>query len=308
MLGTRRLQLLVALAETGSIAAAAATVGCSAAAASRQLAVLEEESSALLLERSARSVRLTAAGEMLADHARRILADIDTAEQDVAAAGSVGGGRLRVGSFSTAARRFVVPVLGTLRRRYPRLRLSFAEVEPENALPAVRAGELDAAVIHHYSLLAAPDTHGLRRTTLYTEPLVLAVPHQLSAAGVATTDVRAFADADWISTYPDRGFQAVTELTARLAGFELRISGRAAGYPVVLDLVAAGLGVALVPQSAAVPQAGVRLLDITEPAGLTRTVELTTRAADSSPAVAEFRREIIKHSSAADQDAQGRSR
>ncbi|GAA0236602.1 LysR substrate-binding domain-containing protein [Cryptosporangium japonicum] len=294
MLATRRLHVLVALADAGSIAGAAAAVGCSAAAASQQLTLLERESGAQLLERSARSVRLTGAGELLVEHARRILADLDTAEQEVAAAGSVGGGRLRIGSFSTAARRLVVPVLGTLRRRHPRLRLSFAELEPEHALPAVRAGELDAAVTHRYHLLAAPDTHGVRTTTLYTEPLLLAAP---SAVAAHVADLRAFADADWVATYPDRGFQAVTELTARLAGFEPRITCRAAGYPVVLELVTAGLGVALVPRSAATPQPGLRLLEITEPAGLARTVELTTRAADASPAVAEFRRELRVRSS-----------
>src|SRR5687768_12319388 len=165
MLNTRRLQLLVALADTGSIARAAAAVGCSAASASQQLAVLEQECGAQLLERSARSVRLTGAAELLTGHARRILADLRTAEQDVAAAGSAGA-RLRVGSFSTAARRFVLPVLGTLRRRHPGLQLTFAEMEPENALPAVRAAELDVAVVHRYQPLAGPEARGLRQTPL----------------------------------------------------------------------------------------------------------------------------------------------
>src|ERR1041384_198983 len=97
MLATRRLQVLVALADAGSIAGAAAVVGCSAAAASQQLTLLERESGAQLLERSARSVRLTGAGELLVEHARRILADLDTAEQEVAAAGSGRGGGVRGG-------------------------------------------------------------------------------------------------------------------------------------------------------------------------------------------------------------------
>jgi molybdate transport repressor ModE-like protein len=291
MLGTRRLALLVAVADTGSIAGAAAAAGCSAATASQQLAVLEQESRAQLLERSARSVRLTGAGELLAEHARRILADLDTAEQAVAAAGSAAA-RLRVSSFATAARRFVLPVLGTLRRRHPRMQLTFTEMEPEDALPAIRAGEIDVAVTHRYLPLAAPDVRGLRQTPLYTDPLLLAVPAALAPATTGSTEVRAFSDTDWVSTHPDHGFQAVTELTARLAGFQPRITGRAAGYPVLLAMVAAGLGVALVPRSAAASPAGLRLLEITEPAGLARTVELTTREADRSPAVAEFRREL----------------
>lgn len=294
MLGTRRLHLLVALADAGSIAGAAGAVGCSAAAASQQLAQLEHESGAQLLERSARSVRLTAADELLAGHARRILADLEIAEQDVAAAGSATGGRLRAGSFATATRRFVIPALGTLRRRHPGLRLTFAEVEPEEALPMVRSGELDAAVIHRYHLLPEPDSAGLARTALYTDPLLLAV-----GTGTGPADLRDYADADWVATYPDRGFQAVTELTARLTGFEPRITCRAASYPVLLDLVGAGLGVGLIPRSAVDPRPGVRLLEITHPAGLHRVVELATRSADRSPAVAEFRRELQRRVSAA---------
>jgi molybdate transport repressor ModE-like protein len=292
MLNTRRLRLLVALADAGSIAAAAAAVGCSAAAASQQLTVLEQECRAQLLERSARSVRLTGPGELLVEHARRILADLDAAEQEVAAAGSADGGRLRVAAFATVARRFVIPVLGSLRRRHPAMRITFAELEPEDALPAVRAGEIDVAVTHRYRLLETPDTHGLRQTPLYTDPLLLAVPAQLAGTGTHTAVVHAFHSHDWISTYPDRGFQAVTELTARLAGFEPRITCRAAGYPVLLGLVAAGLGVALVPRSAAAPQAGLRLLEITEPAGLAREVTVVARTADRSPAITTFRREL----------------
>jgi DNA-binding transcriptional LysR family regulator len=292
MLGTRRLQLLVALADAGSIAGAAAATGCSAAAASQQLALLERQSNAQLLERSARSVRLTAAGELLVRHARRILVDIEAAEQDVAMAGSAGGGRLRVASFATAAVRLVAPVLGTLRRRHPALRLSFAELEPEDAIPAVRAGNVDVAVTHRYHLLAEPDSAGLRRVALYDDPMLLAVPVGLAGADGGPTGLRAFADADWVATYPDRGFQAVTELAARLAGFEPRIIGRAAGYAVLLELVAAGLGVGLVPQSAAKPRAGLTFRTIAEPADLYRIIEVTTRAADRSPAVAAFDREL----------------
>ena len=306
MLNTRRLYLLVALADTGSIAGAAVAAGCSAASASQQLAVLEQESSAQLLERSARSVRLTAAGELLVGHARRILADLDSAEQDVAAAGSAGGGRLRVGAFASAAGRFVAPALGTLRARFPGMRLSFAEMEPENAVPAVRDGELDVAVTHRYHLLSEPDSRGLRRTPLYTDPLLLAVPARLAEPDGAPVDLRTFATEDWVSTYPDRGFQAVTEMTARLAGFEPRVTSRTAGYAVLLELVAAGLGVGLVPRLAAVSRAGLTLMEIAEPAGLHRIVEVTTRDADRSPAIGEFRRELQRRIDVASHPAAGR--
>src|SRR4051812_10019306 len=133
MLATRRLRLLVAVADSGSIAGAAAATGCSAAAASQQLGLLESDLGVSLLERAARSVRLTHAGEVLVERARVILADLAAAEQAVLASGTVGHGRLRLSAFATATARFVAPALGAMRRRHPELQLTFTELEPEAA-------------------------------------------------------------------------------------------------------------------------------------------------------------------------------
>ncbi|BCY09227.1 LysR substrate-binding domain-containing protein [Actinoplanes sp. L3-i22] len=294
MLKTHRLHLLVALAQTGSIASAARSLGCSAAAASEQLTALEQDTGAQLLERRPRSVRLTAAGELLVEHARRILADLETAAQAVAAAGAAGQARLRVGAFATAARRLAVPALATLRRRHPRLQLSFVEIEPEAALPAVRAGEIDLAVTHRYAGFAEPDLRALTQVPLFTEPLVLAVPAGLGPVEGSAVKLGAYAAADWVANRADQGFQAVTETAARLAGFEPRITCRVDSYHVVLDLVAAGMGVALVPRTAAAPRSGLRLLTVSAPRNLARNVQMTTRTADHSPAVAELSRELTR--------------
>ncbi|MCA2218954.1 LysR substrate-binding domain-containing protein [Jidongwangia harbinensis] len=299
MLDSYRLRLLVAVADTGSIAGAAATVGCSAAAASQQLAVLEREARAQLLERSARSVRLSNAGRLLTDHARRILADLDTAARAVAAAGSETAAHLRIASFATATRRVVAPAMIAMRRRHPGTELTFTEMEPEESVPAVAAGRVDVALTHQYAGFPGPSVRGLHEQLVFTDPLLLAVPATLAAdpepPGPAGAELRAYAGADWISGISAQGFQAVTEMACHVAGFEPRIRSRADTYPVQLDLVAAGLGVALVPRSAAARRPGVALLEITAPAHLARTVHVTTRTSDRSPAVAAFRQELVRH-------------
>lgn len=293
MLDSYRLRLLVAVADTGSIAGAAATVGCSAAAASQQLAVLEREARAQLLERSARSVRLSNAGQLLTEHARRIIADLDTAAQAVAAAGSETAALLRIASFATATRRVVAPAMIAMRRRHPLIELTFTEIEPEESVPAVAAGQVDVALTHQYAGFPGPVSRGLHQQHVFTDPLLLAVPATPSP-GEAATELRAYAGADWISGISYQGFQAVTEMACHVAGFEPRVKSRADTYAVVLDLVAAGLGVALIPRSAAGQRSGVTLLEITAPVNLARAVHVTTRASDRSPAVAAFRQELVR--------------
>lgn len=294
MLTIRRLHLLVAVAETGSIAGAAAAAGCSPAAASQQLGTLEGNLGVPLLERAARSVRLTHAGEVLVERARTILADLEAAEQAVLTSGTAGHGRLRLAAFATATTRFVAPALGAMRRRYPGLRLTFAELEPEEALPALRAGQIDVAVTHQYAPLPAPDLRGLAQSPLSADPLVLAVPPRLRPAGDGPVRLADFADAEWIADRAESGFQAVTESVTRAAGFQARISHRAVSNQAVLALVAADLGVALILRSAATSQAGLALLDIAGPPEIARQVHVTSRAGDLNPAIGELLRELTR--------------
>lgn len=285
MLDTDRLRVLVEVARTGSIARAAERLGCTAAAASQQMTRLERETGAALLERSARSVRLTEAGRVLAAHAERVFAELDAADQAVRAVAGVAGGRLRVAAFATAGG-FVVPALAAFARRHGGVELTFVEMEPERALPAVRAGEIDVAVVHRYSQLQVPDLRGLRERALHREELVVAVPARLAPPDRMPLSLSQFADASWVSALPADGYQAVAELACRAAGFEPHVNCRADSYELVLALVAAGLGVALVPALVARPTAGVRFLDIAQPRGLARRIQAVTREADPSPATA----------------------
>jgi DNA-binding transcriptional LysR family regulator len=285
MLSADRLRVLAEVVRTGSIARAAERLGCTPAAASQQLVRLERETGVALLERSARSVRPSEAGRVLDEHAERVLAELGAADEAVRAVGGVAGGRLRVAAFASAGR-FVVPAMAAFARRHPGVDLTFTEMEPEDALPAVRTGEVDVAVAHRYARLQVPDLRGLRETPLHREVLMLAVPGRLAPPTDAPVRLDRFTDASWVSTLPGEGYQAITELACHAAGFAPRVDFRADSYDLLLALVGAGFGIALVPALLARSTAGVRFLGITHPRGLARHVQAVSRRADASPATA----------------------
>ena len=285
VLDPRRLALLRDVAVTGTIAAAAARAGCTAAAASQQLAALERDAGTALLERSARSVRLTEAGRVLAEHAGAVLAALGEAERAVRDVAGLRAGTVRVAAFATAGTSFVIPALTAFRRRCPDVELHFAELESDEALPRVRAGEIDLAVTHEYTPLSRPDLRGLSQRSLYREPLLLAVPRRLFSVDSGPVSLADFADTDWVAALTSTGFQAATEMACRAAGFEPRIKVRVHSYPMVLAMVAAGFGVSLVPQLAATAHRGLGYLPVGRPAGLARQIYATTRAGGRSAAV-----------------------
>jgi len=120
--------------------------------------------------------------------------------------------------------------------------------------------------------------------------LLLAGP----AAAAGPVHLADHADADWIAALDSTGFQAVTEMACRAAGFEPRISFRVNSYQMVLALVAAGFGVAIVPQLAAVAWRGLGYSSIARPSGLVRQIYATSRAGDRSPAVEQLSRYLAE--------------
>lgn len=287
MLDLRRLSLLVGVARLGSISAAAGEAGCTASSASEQLAKLENEVGTALLERSARSVRLTVAGAELAEHGRDLLAQAEAAEQVVKEMAGLSRGRVRVAAYQTAAVRFVIPAIAAFLSRRPGIRVTFNELEPEGGLTAVAADTADVAVVNSYLGLRIPETNGIEVLDLGRDPFVLAVPARF-AAGSDIAPLADFARTPWVSGRADAGFQAITELAAARAGFAPDIVARVDNYDLVLELVSAGIGVALVPRSAARTRPGARIHELREPFDLARRESLIKRASDHSPATAEL--------------------
>ncbi|WP_405977366.1 LysR substrate-binding domain-containing protein [Streptomyces sp. NBC_00158] len=255
MLDVRRLRLLRELARRGTIAAVAEALAFSPSAVSQQLTVLEREAGLPLLERTGRRVRLTPAAQNLVRHAEAVLERLEQADADLAEARSGLAGVLRVGSFPTATRAIVPAALLHLARRHPGLEPRVRETDPAAVAHALRAGDLDVALVHEYDFVPAPAEPGLATRPLYGEAMYLAapaapaVPHPAAATGADQGAVlRAHQDEPWITATPGTLCHAMTLRACQAAGFTPRIRHEVDEFDTVLALVAAGQGVAVVPQ------------------------------------------------------------
>ncbi|MFJ6758778.1 MULTISPECIES: LysR family transcriptional regulator [unclassified Streptomyces] len=252
MLDVRRLRLLRELARRGTIAAVAEALAFSPSAVSQQLSVLEREAGLPLLERTGRRVRLTPAGENLVRHAEAVLERLEQADADLARARGGLAGALRIGAFPTATRAIVPAALAALARHHPALEPMVSETDPAAVAHALRAGDLDVALVHEYDFVPAPQEPGLAVEPLFAEAMYLAAPAaeapEPSGGHDQGASLRTHARAPWITATPGTLCHAMTVRACQAAGFTPRVRHQVDEFATVLALVAAGQGVALVPQ------------------------------------------------------------
>jgi DNA-binding transcriptional LysR family regulator len=249
MLDVRRLRVLREVAARGTLAAAAEALAYTPSAVSQQISVLEREAGVPLLERAGRGVRLTSAARRLVAHTEAVLAQLEQAEADLAAADGTVRGTVIVGSFPTGARAVIPPAVRALRSAHPEVRVVLHELEPHESLPRLRLGELDVAVVHSYDLLPRRDEPGIMLTPLLDDPLWVALPpgHPADGPEVRLADLRG---ERWVGGHPDTSCYAIVLRSCALAGYAPEVDFHSNDFAVVLGLVEAGLGVALVPQLA----------------------------------------------------------
>ncbi|MEU6110416.1 LysR substrate-binding domain-containing protein [Streptomyces albidoflavus] len=249
MLDVRRLRLLRELSLRGTIAAVAEALAYTPSAVSQQLSALEREAGVPLLERTGRRVVLTPAGRQLVNHAEAVLERLEQAAADLAGTRRGLAGPVRIGAFPTATRALVLPALADLARRHPGLEPRVREIDPAEVAGALRAGDLDVALIHAYDFVPAPAEPGLAVSTLYTEPMYLAstgpVAEPLELDGVSPLGRRR--EAPWITATPGTLCHTMTVRACQAAGFHPDVRHQVDDFPTVLSLVAAGQGVAVVP-------------------------------------------------------------
>lgn len=248
MLNLERLRTLDALARHGSVSAAAEGLHVTTSAVSQQMAKLEREVGQQLLARNGRGVRLTDAGRLLADHAARILSQVELAQSDIEAQRGRVVGEVRLGAFPTAARGLFPGTVAALRAGHPELRVSTREMEPESGIRAVIRGDLDLAVVLDWSNRRLPVPAGLAQAQLLDDVTDVAMPAGHPLAGRAEVDLGEFADDDWVS-WPDGEFcHDWLVFTLRSQGVEPRIPHMAGEHHTQLALIAAGLGVCVAPR------------------------------------------------------------
>ncbi|WP_203655808.1 LysR family transcriptional regulator [Actinocatenispora rupis] len=287
MLSSRRLQVLLEIFRTGSIAGAARVLRMSPSAVSHQLTQLERDTGVGLVERGAQSLRLTDAGLRLARRAQSVLDLIEAAEHDLMVQARVDSGQLRIGFFASAGYRLLPLTLSRYSDRHPGVDLDLVFGQPHELLPSLERGALDVLVVFEQALdpWRAPD--GVDVTYLFTEPHMLVVPERHPLAHRVRVRLAELADEPWITTYGGATPVSVLERASAIEGFTPRIRCRSDHYEVTLGLVRAGLGVALVPSLGLEGAAGVARCRLDNP-HLYRRVGVAVRPTNPNPALASF--------------------
>lgn len=248
MLNLERLRTLDALARHGSVSGAADGLHVTTSAVSQQMAKLEREVGQPLLAKNGRGVRLTDAGRLLADHAARIISQVELAQADVEAQRGCAVGELRIGAFPTAMRGLLPQALSALRAGHPDVRARVREQEPEESMAAVVRGDLDLALAIDWHNKRMPVPAELTRTHLLDDSVDIAVPAGHPLADRSRISLADFADDDWISWNEGQFCHEWLVFTLRGTGVEPRIAHIAEEHHTQLAFVEAGLGVCVAPR------------------------------------------------------------
>jgi DNA-binding transcriptional LysR family regulator len=246
MLDPVRLHLLREFAEHGTMTAVGEVCGMTSSAVSQQLATLEREAKVPLFERAGRRVRLTAEGQRLVRHAHIVLNALEAAEADLRSA-STPRGPVRVACFATAAVHRLLPAIAAARTRHPGLHVIVYELEPREAVEALREGGCDLGITFTYSLIPEDPPPGVSRRPLGTEPIMIALPADHPAA-TGEVDLRLLRGESWIAGSRGTTDHEMLNRACALAGFRPNVIHTADDYALALRMVREGLGAALVPE------------------------------------------------------------
>jgi DNA-binding transcriptional LysR family regulator len=285
MLDVRRLRVLSEVAARGSFSAAADALSLTQSAVSQHVAALEREVGLPLVERGTRPVALTEAGHALTRHATGIFARLDGAEQELGEIAGRRRRRLRFGSFPTALATLVPPALQRFRRRQGEVALTVVDDHLQRLLPRLRARELDLALIYEHEAL--PEIgDDLDRTALLDDFRVVLPPRHRLGRRTRPLDLADLAGEPWIGgTAASAWFRIVAHACAA-AGFAPEVAFASDDNVAVQALVAAGLGVSLIPGLAVVhPQPGIEVRALASGAPARRILAARPRGGYHSPAV-----------------------
>ncbi|MER7245707.1 LysR family transcriptional regulator [Kribbella sp. NPDC000426] len=249
MMDLHRLRLLREVHGRGTVHGAARALGYSPSAISQQLAVLEREAGTPLLERVGRNVRLTAAGQVLVRHATTLLDGVEAAEAELAAvaAGRVAG-VVRIGAFQSAFIRVVAPAIRSLAAAHPDIRVEAAELEVEQAAPALRLQQLDVMVGDEYDGQPRAVHTDLLREPLLREHIRVVLPEDHPAAAADRVPIAELADLPWAACQPGTGHREMHVRVCReLGGFEPDLRYSSDDFLILLELVRTTGAGALLP-------------------------------------------------------------
>ncbi len=261
MLDVRRLRVLQEVARQGSFSAAASALGYTQPAVSRQIAVLEAESGVQLLRRLPQGAVLTEAGRLLVDRAAEVIARLDRIEDELHAYAGLDGGTLHLAAFASAAASVLPLALVRFRERHPHVELSVIVHDPVDSLPLLRAGELDIALcnyddpnhpVERAGSTVVPSWAALEAVALFEDPMYVALPAGHPLAGAPRLRLADLAADNWMLTTTATGPDSdIFTTAARRAGLNPRVAFQYDDYAALLGFVAAGAGIAVIPDMVA---------------------------------------------------------
>jgi DNA-binding transcriptional LysR family regulator len=281
------LRVLREVAASGSFTAAASSLGYTQSAVSRQVAGLENAAGAQLFERTARGVRLTDAGGALLRRAGTVLAEVDAAQRELDGMSQLASGRLRIGAFPTAVAALLPRTLRAFREGHPEVDASLREGGTSSQIKRLVAGSADVAVISVLPQRQAPGDRRITLEHLIDDPLLLAVGLDHPLARRRTVNLDDLVSESWIAGSPKADDSMLGAW--QWAEWRPKVALIAKEWTAKLGLVAAGLGVTLVPGLAAdAVRSDVALIRIRSDRPASRTVFVARRATDELPQVRAF--------------------
>ncbi|TVL90335.1 LysR family transcriptional regulator [Streptomyces sp. SAJ15] len=243
----RRLAVLRAVADSGGVLAAASILHLTPSAVSQHIARLEAETGVTLLDRSRlggrRTVGLTAAGRLLAGHARRLTEVLADAERDLSALTGQVTGPVAVGAFVTALDNLVAPAAASLATTHPRIEVRIRQIEPEPGQSALRSGALDLLIVESDAADGPAEVSGARAVHLLDDPYRIAAP----ASWGPVADLQALLDRPWLSGPPGSVARRALDRVAAQHRTPLRRVHECLDFSATLAVVASGLAAAVVP-------------------------------------------------------------
>ncbi|WP_214317668.1 LysR family transcriptional regulator [Nonomuraea sediminis] len=280
----RQLAYFVAVAEEQHFTRAAQRVKVAQPAVSQQIIRLERELGEQLLIRTPRGVQLTGAGRAFLPHARATLAAAQSGRDALASMRGLLAGRLSVGTLVPAPQE-LPSLLGRYRRDHPGVELRLRDGHTTSLISEVDEGTLDVAVIGLGARQPVPDK--VDSQVIRTEPAVIVVSRDHPLAASHSVPFAQLRDEPMVTLPPESGQRMALDAAARTAGFTPRIAAESSDLGILVDLAAEGVGIALVPRSAAPTSERLAIIQLSRPK-LTRRLILIWQKDGLSPAARAF--------------------
>lgn len=282
------LKVILEISQRGSFSAAGDGLGYTQSAISRQVAAAEAAIAAPIFDRRPRGVELTAVGEVLVRHAKRIVNELAAAEFEIAGARDKVAGVLAVGAFPLAASSLVPRAIALLKQRHPGLVIELHEAGSPTQMRWMRSTRIEVALVGRGEGLPAYDFTGLEIDVLPPTPLGVAICLTHPLAQRDELELADIADELWVvGTGSGPQFLAWPTLS------EPRIAYRVGGWHTRLGIVAAGLAITVIPEGGAhnVPR-NVTWVKVNDPALRYNRESVIVTHPNPSPAAVAFRQAL----------------